>query len=89
MEHLITLFTHHNYILKLHQTAFPRLHYVMVKKNNVSHVGKVKLGDEIILNNVLCVLSFNLNLIYVIRLTQDYECLIFSQKYRVIQNLIT
>lgn len=53
-------------------------------------MGTAKLGNNIILKNVLCVPEFKHNLLSVSRLTEDSECrVIFYAGMCLIQDLIT
>lgn len=59
-------------------------------KVEVSHIGTVRLNERLILNSVLCVPSFNFNLISARKLAEDVKCcLIFSQEHCIIQDLMT
>ena len=54
----------------------------------VTHIGKVHLSPDLILENVLCVPYFRLNLISISKLAYDSLCItIFLSKFCVIQDL--
>jgi hypothetical protein len=56
----------------------------------VTHVGIVKLSDNFILINVLCVPSFSFNLISASKLTKNVKwCFIFFGGFCFVQNLLT
>jgi len=42
--------------------------------SQVTHIGTIQFSSSLVLYNVLCVLSFKLNLIYVAKLTQTSSC---------------
>lgn len=59
-------------------------------KVKVSHIRTVRLDDRLVLNNVLCVRSFNFNIVSARRLAQNVKCcLILSQEHCIIQNLMS
>jgi hypothetical protein len=57
---------------------------------SVTHVGTVKVSEDLILTDVLCVPSFSFNLISASKLIKHFTCcLIFIANHCFIQNLIT
>jgi hypothetical protein len=54
----------------------------------VTHIGTVKISDPLLLTNVLCVPSFNFNLVSASKLLKNIHCcLIFIHKFCFVQNL--
>jgi hypothetical protein len=54
----------------------------------VTHIGRVHLSSDLILDNVLCVPYFRLNLISISKLASDSSCItIFLSQFCVIQDL--
>ena len=50
-------------------------------KAHITHVGNLCLKNNLVLNNTLCVPSFEFNLIYVKKLIQDNDCFVTFYSY--------
>ena len=73
-DHMVTT-THYFTIMQL-------VHNVTInlpngQSVNVTHIGSIQLTASLLLTNVLCVPSFDFNLISVSKLTSSLQCCIF------------
>ena len=58
--------------------------------NHISQIGKVRLKNGVLLNDVLVVPNFKFSLLYVAKLTKDNNCFVsFYPKFCDIQDLTT